>query len=87
MLLCGEELSYLLSAGRARTCYEVYRRMIHAPQVKAEEMPKSFWQGTTATADEDEKQELLDLLHETGRENRNLIKHSPETLCSFCMLI
>ena len=36
-----EELSYLLSAGRARTCYEVYRRMIHAPQVKAEEMPNN----------------------------------------------
>ena len=69
-----EELSYLLSAGRARTCYEVYRRMVHAPQVKAEEMPDGFWQGTPDTADEDETQELLDLLHEAGRENRNLIK-------------
>ena len=69
-----EELSYLLSAGRARTCYEVYRRMIHAPQVKAEEIPEDFWQDTTAAVDEDEKQELLDLLHETGRENRDLIK-------------
>lgn len=65
-----DELTYLLEAGRIRTYYEIFWGMMGPCDEEQEKHLKERWKQTEL----DDQEELLGILHESGRENRSVIR-------------
>lgn len=71
-----EDLSYLLKAGRIRTCYEIYGNVVDYRETKETSGKFTDEEGWRQKEDTetDEKENLLDMLHESGSESRQLVR-------------
>ena len=65
-----DELTYLLEAGRIRTYYEIFWGMMEPCDEEQEKHLQERWKQTEL----DDQEELLGILHESGRENRSVIR-------------
>lgn len=65
-----DELTYLLEAGRIRTYYEVFWGMMEPCDEEQEKHLQERWKQMEL----DDQEELLGILHESGRENRSVIR-------------
>lgn len=71
-----EDLSYLLKAGRIRTCYEIYGNVVDYRETKETSGKFTDEEGWRQKEDTetDEKENLLDMLHESDSESRQLVR-------------
>ena len=70
-----DELSYLVGPGRIRTCYSVYGRAVDTKETESARLSIDIenWEEESEEAEE-EGDTILDFLHKSGSENRQLLR-------------
>ena len=67
------DLSYLLRAGRIRTCYEIYRGFVETSTPETLSLDQNAWDNQAAE-DADDQYQLINILHESGNESRDFVR-------------
>ena len=70
-----DDLSYLVGPGRIRTCYSVYGKAVDEKESESVRLSMDIENWEEINEEQDvESDNILDFLHETGSENRQLVR-------------
>ena len=70
------DLTYLLGAGRIRTCYSIYGKAVDSKEEEGKglSIDLSNWEVINEKQREDEEDQILDFLHKSDSESRQLLR-------------
>ena len=69
------DLRYLLGAGRIRTCYSVYGKAVDQTEIEESRLFTDIenWEASSRKQSDEEGDTILDFLHKSGNESRQLL--------------